>query len=158
MFKLLLTALTLLAAPAALGAQATGTISWTAPTQYVDGSPLDPSREIAGYTIYSGSASRNYDYGTIEVGAGGATGQSEVVIEIPGTFQNGDAINIYLAMTATDIQGDISMYSNEVYKSFEVVIDNLIPGPPTSVDLSLPITIECTSSTNGVRCSVTPTN
>ena len=39
--------------------QATRTLSWVAPTERVDGSPILPG-EIAGYRIYSGSTEANF--------------------------------------------------------------------------------------------------
>ena len=153
--KLITLALLVLSANV-FAAEATGTISWTAPTAFVDGSPLNPATDIIGYTIHAGDSPRNYNLETIEVGPNGSS--ADVSIDVPGNFQDGDEINLYIAMTATDTTGDVSAYSNEVYKSFLVSITDRVPNPPSNVQITLPITIECFATSAGVSCSVTPTN
>lgn len=75
------------------------TVSWQAPQENVDGSPVSGIDE---YRIYYGEASGQYDY-TEEV-PGAATSHT---IELPvGEY--------FLVMTAIDIEGDESGYSNEV--------------------------------------------
>ena len=75
------------------------TVSWQAPQENVDGSPISG---ISEYRIYYGETSGQYP-NTEEV-AGSATSHT---IDLPvGEY--------FLVMTAIDIEGDESGYSNEV--------------------------------------------
>lgn len=75
------------------------TVSWQAPEENVDGSPVSGIDE---YRIYYGEVSGQYDY--TESVSGTATRHT---IEVPvGQY--------FLVMTAIDIEGDESGYSNEV--------------------------------------------
>ncbi len=76
------------------------TLRWVKPTQNVDGSPLT---DLAGYLIYWGSASRRYD-SSVRIDDPNAT-EWEADIA-PGTY--------HFAMTAIDVDGHESDYSNEV--------------------------------------------
>jgi hypothetical protein len=78
-------------------------LSWIAPDQNVDGSPLT---DLAGYRIYYGQESRSYS-DMVELGSPGATNYTL-------TLASGD---YYVAMTALDAQGNESAYSNEVVKT-----------------------------------------
>jgi hypothetical protein len=78
-----------------------GTLGWAAPTQKADGSPLD---DLAGYTIYIGTASRSY-YKTINVPNPGLTSYYIGGLTA-GTY--------YFAVTAYDQVGNESSPSNEV--------------------------------------------
>ena len=78
-------------------------VSWQAPTENVDGTPLT---DLAFYTIYYGSSSGNYpDH--VDVNSPNATSHTLSVPE-------GD---YYIVMTATDGDGEESGHSNEVLKS-----------------------------------------
>ena len=77
-------------------------VCWQAPTENVDGTPVSGIRE---YDLYYGTASGAYTR-QLRVGA------------------NSTCINVraaagvyYVAMTATDLDGDQSAYSNEVRKT-----------------------------------------
>jgi hypothetical protein len=76
------------------------TLSWLAPTENEDGSPLD---DLAGYRIYYGETSGAYDK-TITVNG---QGQTNYVVEglLPRTY--------YFAVTAYTSSGLESGYSNE---------------------------------------------
>lgn len=78
-------------------------LSWVAPEENVDGSPLI---DLAGYRIYYGAASRSYS-DMIELGSPGSTSHSL-------SLASGD---YYVAMTALDADGNESAYSNEVIKT-----------------------------------------
>jgi hypothetical protein len=78
-------------------------LSWQAPTQNVDGSPLV---NLAGYRIHYGTSSRNYST-VVALNNPAATSYS---VRLP----SGD---YYLAMTAVDGQGNLSGLSNEVLRS-----------------------------------------
>ena len=79
------------------------TLSWSAPTQNVDGTPL---LDLAGYTIYYGPAERQYDH-SIEIDNPGVT---TAVIENLGLG------TWYFAATATTASGMESEYSGEVQR------------------------------------------
>jgi hypothetical protein len=81
-------------------------LRWQAPTQNVDGSPLD---DLAGYIVYWGTQSRNY------TGVGGGS----FTINSPSTTQweaNLAPGAYYFALKAFDTDGNESAYSNEVLK------------------------------------------
>ena len=78
-------------------------ISWRAPTQTVDGSPLT---DLAGYRIYYGSASRNY-LTIVEL-------DDPMAQDYTFTAASGD---YFVAMTALDSQDNESAYSNEILRS-----------------------------------------
>jgi hypothetical protein len=80
------------------------TLSWSAPTQRSDGSPLT---NLAGYRIYYGRMSQTYDY-EIEVTNPGIV---TYVIEglVPGEW--------YFAAASVDAAGVESEYSNEVTRT-----------------------------------------
>ena len=78
-------------------------ISWRAPTQTVDGSPLT---DLAGYRIYYGSASRNY-LTIVEL-------DDPMAQDYTFTAASGD---YFVAMTALDSQDNESTYSNEILRS-----------------------------------------
>ena len=78
-------------------------LSWNAPTTNEDGSPLD---DLAGYKLYYGNAPGIYsqvitvgDYTTAEIGGLGS-----------GTY--------FLSVTAYDIYGNESSFSNEINHTF----------------------------------------
>jgi hypothetical protein len=75
-------------------------LSWTAPTQYTDGSPLT---DLAGYKIYYGTEPGNYSV-TIQLDNPGLT---TYVVEYltPNTY--------YFAVTAINSTGIESQYSGE---------------------------------------------
>ncbi len=83
--------------------QGTVTLSWVAPTENVDGSPLT---DLAGYRVYYGTSPRNYT-NMRDVANPSATSAS---FSLP----SGD---YRVAMTALDGQGNESAYSNEVVKT-----------------------------------------
>jgi len=78
------------------------TLRWQAPTQNVDGSPLN---DLAGYRIYWGVASRSYS-GSYTVNSPDITSWEADIG--PGEF--------FFALTAFDAEGNESGYSNEVLK------------------------------------------
>ena len=75
------------------------TVSWQAPTENVDGSPLT---NLAGFNVYWGNSSRNYS-NNISLGAAARTWEMSMA---SGTY--------YLAITAIDSNADESAYSNEI--------------------------------------------
>jgi hypothetical protein len=79
------------------------TLSWQAPTENVDGSPL---ADLSGYRIYVGTTSRQY---TDEVPVNDPARTSQSLQLASGDY--------YIAMTAIDGQGNESGYSNEIVRS-----------------------------------------
>ena len=94
------------------------TLSWTAPTENTDGTPLT---DLAGYKIYYGPDPGNYDF----------------IFDIPDplaitTIVEGLAPGTYRFVgTAYNTAGIESVYSNEITK--QVVIDGTIPLPPSNL-------------------------
>jgi len=87
----------------ASGVSTAATVSWVAPSEREDNSGLSLS-EIAGYRIYYGVESGNYQ-SHLDVSDGSAV-QAQIS-EIPsGTY--------YVALTTVDVDGRESMYSSEV--------------------------------------------
>ena len=81
----------------------TAALSWTAPTQNVDGSALT---NLAGYKVYWGTASRTYSSSANVSGAGTTTFTTNLA---PGTW--------YFAVSAVDSTGAESAKTNEVSKT-----------------------------------------
>jgi hypothetical protein len=75
------------------------TLTWNPSTEYTDGTALTG---FASYTLYYGVASGNYDH-SIDVG-------NETTYQITNLA---DGFNYYFVVTATDMYGIASMYSNE---------------------------------------------
>jgi hypothetical protein len=77
-------------------------VSWSAPTENVDGTPLD---DLNGYRVYYGDFSGSY------------VGSQEVADSLATTTNLTLAAGqYYVAMTAIDIDGNESDFSNEVLK------------------------------------------
>ncbi|MGD8353521.1 MAG: fibronectin type III domain-containing protein [Pseudomonadota bacterium] len=74
-------------------------VSWTAPTTNEDGSVLD---DLAGYKLYYGTSSGSYS-NVLDVGS---YTNAEIGNLPPGTY--------YLAVTAYDMYGNESSFSEEV--------------------------------------------
>ncbi len=79
------------------------TLSWTPPTQNTDGSPLT---DLAGYKIYYGTESGNY--------------QTSIQIDNPGiaiyVVENLTPNTYYFVLTAFNSSGVESLFSNEASK------------------------------------------
>lgn len=81
------------------------TLSWTAPTTNVDGTPLT---DLGGYKTYWGTASRNYSNNK-DVG-------NVTTYKITGLSEG----KWYFAVTAYDSSGNESAYSNEPTKVIKI--------------------------------------
>jgi hypothetical protein len=78
-------------------------VSWSAPTENVDGTPLD---DLNGYRVYYGDFSGSY------------VGSQDVADSLATTTNPSLAAGqYYVAMTAIDIDGNESDFSNEVLKT-----------------------------------------
>lgn len=91
------------------------TLSWDAPTTNVDGTPLT---DLGGYKVYCGTASRVYG-APVDVGK---VLTYKVINLSEGTK--------YFAVTAYDISGNESEYSNEVSKMI-----SMKPGCPNNLKI-----------------------
>ena len=78
------------------------TLSWEAPSENEDGSPLT---DLAGFRVYWGASSRSYD--------GSQAINSPAVTEWDVTLAAG---SYFFAVTALNDGGDESGFSNEVLK------------------------------------------
>ncbi len=150
-----------------INGEGTVTLSWMAPTEYIDGSPI-PAGGLTGYEIFYGEQSR-FDAGgtafrpgcgaapigpgdvtcyaaTVNVG-GGATSE-------PVTIQLTEDTQIFFALTATAFNNLWSNYSNETDAQFILdITDNRVPGAPVIIDMTF--TITCTTDTPNVTCEFT---
>lgn len=118
-----LIALLLLASNVAFAGSAM--LSWTAPTQNEDATPLT---DLAGYKIYYGKASGNYT--------------DQVRIDNPGVttyvVDNLTPDTYYFVATAYNEAGTESAYSSEAVK--DIVGGSTIPNPPTGLTVSANLT------------------
>jgi len=106
------------------------TLSWDPPTQYTDGSPLDPA-DIGGYILYYGTASQNY---TVSVDVGDVTTKT-----IAGLL---DTTTYYFVATAYDIMGTESGFSSP-----ELVVRQPNSGDTTPPTVSITAPVNKTSVT-----------
>ncbi len=109
------------------------TLSWSAPTTNASGAPLT---DLAGYTLYYGTASGNY---TQNVGVGSTTSYT-VSSLAAGTY--------YFAAKAYDTSGNQSAYSNEVSKT--VVSQSTLTVSDSGTGSGT-----VTSSPSGISCGTT---
>jgi len=129
-FGLAFIVLDFMACPHAHAAEATieGTgqmqLSWQAPTENVDGTPLT---DLAGYVLYWGPTSRTY------IDSASITDETLT----GGSFQitvTALVTEYFIAITAVDAEGNESAYSNEVLKTVTVnVNDSMPPGTPLNL-------------------------
>ncbi len=96
------TGLTVVAGTSAL------TLTWDAPTTYVDGSTLSSLTAVSSYRIYYGTSSLSYNK-TVDVPNPGVSVVTYTLNLSAGTY--------YFAVTDLDISGQESSYSNEVWKT-----------------------------------------
>lgn len=83
---------------------------WTAPTTNVDGTPLT---DLAGYKIYCGITSGAYPV-TKDIGMLAADNIGKVTYPIANVLNIDITKVYYCVITAKDINGNESSYSNEV--------------------------------------------
>lgn len=88
------------------------TLTWDAPTTNADGTPLT---DLAGYKIYTSKAPGVYTEPAIDVG--------NVTTKTLTNFCEGI---YYFVATAYDVDGNESVYSNEVSKIIKIA-----PAPPS---------------------------
>ncbi len=86
------------------------TLQWTAPTQWTDGSTMNPAYDISAYNIYYGNASRSYQHIALVMNPGTTT------VSIPLSLPTA---TYYFAVTTIDRNNVESAPSNEVSKWIE---------------------------------------
>lgn len=123
----------------------TTTLRWQAPTQNVDGTPLE---DLCCYKIYWGEQSRNYTQ-ELDVPDGTSTNRS---FSFP--LNSEGQTNWYFAMTALDDDGNESAYSNEILKIVTVTVtDNRPPAPPVLDEVDMQLT--CIGTSTEIICTIT---
>lgn len=163
----------------AFGQEITGegtvTLSWTPPTEYENGDPIQPG-DITGYVIYYGTESRELVDGNFRQGCADgpqvtrtdATCYPNVIdlsdgslTSLPVTITVSETTTFHFAAVAFVGTGsldgrEVSRYSNEALKTVELVIDTTQPGPPTITTIDF--VISCSTDLPNVTCefSVTP--
>lgn len=144
-FILLLLPLTAAAQAAPLYTiQGDTSVSWVAPTENVDGTPLT---DLAGFKIYWGEQTRNYTQ-SMDVDDSGAVSET---FSFPLDSEN--QLNWFIAMTALDEDGNESAYSNEILKVVTVTItDNRPPKPPVLEEVQMDLT--CIGSSADIVCTI----
>ena len=126
------------------------TLTWDAPTTNSDTTPLT---DLSGYRVYMSTTSGQYNSGNIvknNIPASSSTGgvtETTTVDNLPnGTY--------YFAVTAYDIYGNESSYSNEILKTTTGGGDTQAPTLPTGLSAqaisSSQINLSWTASTDNV--------
>ena len=115
-------------------------LSWDVPTTNSDGTSLT---DLAGYTIYYGTASGDYSQ---SINVGNVTTYT-VPISIGGTY--------YFAVTAYDTTGNESDYSNEVTKVIEMDLLD-IPGDIKDLIISGSVYVTITKADGTVVTILVP--
>lgn len=154
-----------------INGEATATLQWTAPTQYEDGTALDPA-DIAGYVIFWSEGGRFLADGTTL--RGGCTEQPEGsrndagcypnVIDLSDGSSTGEQltlsldqdVTIFFAAVTHDTAGLWSRYSNEAAKAFTLSVTQTEPNPPVIQSVDMAIT--CTTNLPSVTCTFTVTD
>lgn len=110
-------------------------LDWEAPTENVDGSPVD---DLAGYNLYyspTSGVTKDNSMIMLPLGDTVEVRHSAVQIEAPA---NGGEVTMFFAMTAFDDDGNESDLSNEVQKDFPFP-DTMPPKPPVLHSVVLPV-------------------
>lgn len=135
-------------APPLYEVSGTTILRWTPPAENVDGTPLT---DLDGYRIYWGMSSRDY-IDSVDISDEGLTQQ---LVTVP--LDSDNQTTWYFAMTAYDVDGNESAYSNEVRKTLTInVIDNRPPAPPILEEVEMQFT--CIGITTDIICTITITD
>lgn len=97
-------------------------LEWQAPSHYVDGTYLAPEN-ISHFTVHYGPVTQSY---TDMMDVPGTERSAYITVRYPGTW--------YFAMTATDIAGETSAFSNEVMRTLS---DGRRRAKPMSIRLAV---------------------
>ena len=129
--KLGLGALLLLALPLGVFSAPNTNFSWTAPTNYEDGSIIDTTSDPLSYTVYCGTAQGGPYNITFDAGVNVETNTIDVgacVNGIPGTY--------YFVATATSSSFNTeSNFSNETSRTYTAVDLGKVPNAPILISV-----------------------
>lgn len=140
MFKRLLL-LAALIPGTALGMDIEYDITWVSPTESEDGSPLT---DLAGFKVYW-KTDEEAVYTEHEIIEDKHATQYTLGLTVDGSTK------VFLAMTAYDLEGNESVFSNEL-SSFFLQSPDLDPGP-VQIQSVTPRVVDCPT---GMTCVVTP--
>ena len=101
-------------------------IEWDAPTQNIDGSPLT---DLDAYIIYWKFQVAGDYTESFQIDDETAT-DAVIDVVVPGAV--GETVTVYIAAKAVNAQGQQSVYSNEITRTF-IIADGSIPMPPTNL-------------------------
>ena len=113
----------LLSASPTMAAEVEFSLSWTAPSTRTDGTPLAPT-ELGGFRVYSSIGSGTLG-SVADIANGSATGTKVVLDLAPGA----DPHQVNFAVTAYDVDGRESAFSNIVTKNY-LVKSTALPASP----------------------------
>jgi len=113
-------------------------VEWQAPTQYIDGSPIEAG-ELASYRVYwrTDLISPYSLAASINIPNGDATELTTPIapLTIASPGPAGGTVPLYLVVTVTDIDDDESVFSNEVMRNIPFPDTRGEPNPPTLINV-----------------------
>ena len=136
--RYLITLLLALAAPLALGAEATSQLTWEPPTARVDGTAL-AAQEIAEYRVYYAIDQTVTTDSTMVTIGPDATSESVTIDLEPRQ----DLYTVNFAITTVDTDGRESKLSDVASKTFNVD-STAVPNPPNSLTFTISCGDGCT--------------
>lgn len=156
----------LFAAPAqaqdvTINGEATTTVQWVNATQYENGAALDPA-DIDSVILYYGPTSRDGRGCTVYPESTTDTTCYPLITEVTADGATSTGITLALDQTTTfyfagvtNVGGVLSAYSVESPITFELVIDQSRPMPPTGIVIEAVITCETSDASVSCRFDVT---
>lgn len=117
-------------------------INWLPPTESVDGSPLT---DLAGFKIYW-KTSQTAAYTQHVIVGDEYTKSHTLSLTIDGNTR------LYIVMTAFDLEGNESIFSNEI-STFFLESDSMAPGP-AQINGASPRIVDCPTN---MTCQIGPT-
>jgi len=142
MKRLLTAALLLCSLPAAADMDIRIALNWLPPSENVDGTPLT---DLAGFRAYWGYSSGDYE-ASITIDDHTATSATITPVGVPS------GSTIWIVLTAFDLDGNESQFSNEIFFGpyFEIDANPVnVPNPPTEIGATARI-VRC----GGASCQV----
>jgi hypothetical protein len=136
--QLLIMSLLLALSTTAFGAEATSSLSWTAPDTREDGTPLAPA-DIAEYRVYYAVDSQVTTSSTTVTLSGTVTAETVALTLTPRT----EPYVVSFAVATVDTEGRVSALSEIVSKTF-AVNSTAAPMPPTNLIFTVTCTFGCT--------------